>query len=415
MKRFLNILLILICSLTLFVFCKSTTKVNDETVELTPEFILAVQKYDALGEFSEGLAPVGMFNDSFFWGYINTKGEEVIPCKMEADIVGCFSEGLACIVKDRMYSFIDKEGETVFTIDIPDAYVSEEEYGFHLLLKHALPYFKNGECKLRFMDDKVVVIDKAGKQLREEKYKEEVTPEEENGYLHFSDGDGYNKGGLKDDKGNIVIPARYDELIVNAEYGIALAVITEPTEDGLMPDWVVGYVDFKGHDTFPEQLKKAVQRIRKQEEETGPEAFTKAIQKAKWIESKEGFSYPDILGKYEFYDEEVPATYEIYSWQDVVLLSFCGFGVWATEDAYFPVKGSVIAKNSIVADVIYNYKSEIFSGHTTDGRIFYLKRIVGWPGEDIPHPYVLTLVYPKEYQDAVNPLIEIVRKWSNKK
>lgn len=142
-----------------------------------------------------------------------------------------------------------------------------------------------------------------------------------------------------------------------------------------------------------------------------PVAFANALQEAKWIKSEENFKYPDIMQRFEFYDKDVPTTFELYSWKDVIL-SFCFLGAWASSDEFFPVPGNVISQNCIIADLAYNFKSEIFSGHTTDGRIFYLKRIVGWPGEAIPHPYILALIYPPEYQDAVKPLIEIVRKWS---
>ena len=41
-----------LCALCMFSACQQGNVDNNEIVELTPEFILAVQKYDALGEFS---------------------------------------------------------------------------------------------------------------------------------------------------------------------------------------------------------------------------------------------------------------------------------------------------------------------------------------------------------------------------
>ena len=67
---------------------------KDVLVELTPEFIKAIEKYDQLGIFSEGYAAVRKGNK---WGYINTKGEEVIPVNIEAYCVGRFSEGKAFV------------------------------------------------------------------------------------------------------------------------------------------------------------------------------------------------------------------------------------------------------------------------------------------------------------------------------
>ena len=44
--------------------------------------------------FSEGMAAV--CRDDSLWGYIDTEGNEVIPCMYNRH-VGCFTEGLACV------------------------------------------------------------------------------------------------------------------------------------------------------------------------------------------------------------------------------------------------------------------------------------------------------------------------------
>lgn len=67
-----------------------------------------VGKYNTLYPFHEGLAIVGV-NDTY--GYINTKGEEVIPCKY--DYADDFHEGLARVKDDNKYGFIDINGEKV--------------------------------------------------------------------------------------------------------------------------------------------------------------------------------------------------------------------------------------------------------------------------------------------------------------
>ena len=405
-----KIMVFALCILCAFSSCQQGNVNKNEVVELTPEFILSVQKYDALGEFSEGLAPVGLIeDDTQLWGYINTKGEEVIPCKIEAQKVGCFSEGMACIIKDGVYSFIDRDGKDVLHINIPGA-IFDENVSF--VKKEALPSFKNGECGLRFTD-KVIFINKEGKQLREEAVTMDFPESKKVKYKSFSGGDGYNDDGLKDERGNIVIPAIYNEIIGDGESGVFLATLVDKDSEEGEEYPYVGYVDLKGHDTFPVRLKNEIQKYKEPKESKAkdPVAFANALQEAKWIKSEENFKYPDIMQRFEFYDKDVPTTFEIYSCKDVIL-SFCFLGAWASSDEFFPVPGNVISQNCIIADLAYNFKSEIFSGHTTDGRIFYLKRIVGWPGEAIPHPYILALIYPPEYQDAVKPLIEIVRKWS---
>ena len=75
--------------------------------------IKAIEKYDQLGMFSEGYAAV-LKNGK--WGYINTKGEEVIPAAINATCVGRFSEGLAFVLGEDYSDFriINTEGKTVF-------------------------------------------------------------------------------------------------------------------------------------------------------------------------------------------------------------------------------------------------------------------------------------------------------------
>lgn len=388
---------------------------NDE-VEITPEFILAVQKYDALGEFSEGLASVGLFEEdgSQLWGYINTNGEEVIPCKIDALKVGCFSEGMACIIKDGKYSFIDREGNILFTIDSFGANCNEEELSFYVVTKDDLPYFKDGECGLRFIDyDKIVYIDKKGKTLREETRRMDYPEQIDRKYESFSEG--YNKTGLKDKNGDIVIPANYfDAIYGDGDSGVFLAMIADyGSEDDMMPDFYVGYVDLKGNSTFPEQLKKRIQR----QEATSPDSFADALQEAKWIKSNEGFKYPDIMQKTTADMDEYDYPYNIdsYTWGKVQLSFFYGPS-WVAFDAkekLFPTEGSIIVPNTTITDITYTSGNNIYSGYLSDGRIFYLKVVIPIDSNsDLIFAHVLSLAYPKEFQKEVEPLIEIVHNWN---
>lgn len=427
MKRHLISTLYACCLLLYSTACVSEKKNSSSSeknsiVELTPEFILAVQKYDALGEFCEGLAPVGLEKDgNLLWGYINTKGEEIIPCKIKAHSVGCFSEGLACIVieskGETYYSFIDNRGKTVFTIDTPHAEFCGEEFCSLVIEKSNLPYFNGGECGLRFFGiDKVVYINKEGKVLREDTQTKDIQGRNDGKYKLFSEGEGYNSVGLKDDNGNVVIPAKYNEIIVGDNEGsVFLATLADTGgDDGLMPDFYVGYVDLKGSDTFPEQLKKKIQRFKDNEESTSPATFAKALQEAKWIGSEQGFKYPDIMQETKVRVEEY-GYIDSYSWGSVELCSFYGPS-WVTYDAEngnFPAKGSIIIPDSRVKEIKYISKNHnISSGYLTDGRVFYLKYIIPIaPNAGVIHTSVLSLAYPKEFQKEVEPLIEEVRKW----
>ena len=77
-------------------------------VELTPKFIKALEVYDELAPFSEGYAAVKRGGK---WGYINTKGEEIIPCEYEE--ADGFREGCAKVRKGTETSYIKTKGEDV--------------------------------------------------------------------------------------------------------------------------------------------------------------------------------------------------------------------------------------------------------------------------------------------------------------
>ena len=77
-------------------------------VELTPMFIKALEVYDELAPFSEGYAAVKRGGK---WGYINTKGEEIIPCEYEE--ADGFREGCAKVRKGTETSYIKTKGEDV--------------------------------------------------------------------------------------------------------------------------------------------------------------------------------------------------------------------------------------------------------------------------------------------------------------
>ena len=93
---------------------ESTDSGNDKDaiVEITPEFIKALEVYDELAPFSEGYAAVRRGKK---WGYINTKGEEVIACSF--DYADFFSEGLSAVCQDERWGFIDTNGNIVIPME----------------------------------------------------------------------------------------------------------------------------------------------------------------------------------------------------------------------------------------------------------------------------------------------------------
>ena len=65
-------------------------------------------KFDNAWSFNEGFARVQKDGK---WGYINTKGEQAIECKF--DDVWFFSEGLASVQKDGKWGYINTKGEQI--------------------------------------------------------------------------------------------------------------------------------------------------------------------------------------------------------------------------------------------------------------------------------------------------------------
>ena len=102
-------------------------------------------KYNDVTYFQEGLACVE--SDKRKWGFVDEKGNEVIPCKWED--VGFFSEGLA-YVEDANWQkgFIDKTGKIVIPCQWEDA----------------MP-FSHGFTNVKSSDGKWKKINKAGKLL----------------------------------------------------------------------------------------------------------------------------------------------------------------------------------------------------------------------------------------------------------
>lgn len=91
--------------------------------------------------FRDGLAAVQKDEK---WGFINTKGELVIPC--EWDDASCFNDGYARVEENGERGFIDTTGKLVNSFDWDDAYYGE---GYYIAGK----------------DDYLFIYDASGKQV----------------------------------------------------------------------------------------------------------------------------------------------------------------------------------------------------------------------------------------------------------
>ena len=80
------------------------------------------QKYDRVGEFSEGLA---LIEQDEKYGYVDTQGN--IAIAPQYDEAGNFSEGVVAVVLNDKSFFIDAAGNVVITLDGYDAYTNYRE------------------------------------------------------------------------------------------------------------------------------------------------------------------------------------------------------------------------------------------------------------------------------------------------
>lgn len=235
----------------------------DDIVVLTPKFIKAIQGYEEIGVFSEGLAAVKKGGK---WGYINTKGEIVIPITIDTPYgAGRFSEGLAYVVEDvHSFSLIDTKGKIVFRSDEGDGVAIECDH----IENPQLPFYINGKMYV-FSSGYYIVFDNCGNKVDSMGMdKAEKWIQKELGKNNYTstreEGEGENWFvTVKDSKGKIVIPAKYD--YVQESYYYSNGAIKCPNgvflvgyyeENGPAEPRYWGYVDLLGNDTFSDDIKK---------------------------------------------------------------------------------------------------------------------------------------------------------------
>lgn len=290
-------------------FFKSVSE-KDAIVELTPEFIAAIEKYDQLGIFSEGYAAVQKGNK---WGYINTKGEEVIPTNIEAYCVGRFSEGLAFVAygtNNANFSIIDTEGKQIFQGQgyTNDNYDSPES--------HDLPYFLNGKIYVPVLQSKRDVYDKQGNKLetitREAADSicsnsigcpQEVFFEETNCVGEVEERVCRNKYGVKDSVGNLIVAAKYDYIVYDCikdgkwmpclSNGVMLVVLEELDENQYVGGNDTkpikkhyGYANLRGNDTFSESIKQKCQSS-EQKAMDNYKSYLESFEQQQWNDSED--------------------------------------------------------------------------------------------------------------------------------
>ncbi len=249
-------------------------------VKIDKQFTEAVHQYDALYPFSEGMAAVSK-NGKF--GYINTKGELVIPCKFT--FAGPFKDGLACVAEDfdKPIAFVDKDGnvkETKYPFSM-GFYGGTKMASAYLSPDLGSLYFNNGVCTINYEkegeeDFATVYIDKDFKEVAKPTDVAEAAPKNLE-YTIFTEkgkdvyGDEIELKGLKNSKGETVIPAKYNDLQLG-ENGVVLATYyVESAQSHFAPTvpegkTIQGYLDYAGNSTFTEADLVRIEEYKKEQQ-----------------------------------------------------------------------------------------------------------------------------------------------------
>jgi len=187
MKKILSVILAIF--MLAAVFPASVFYTVSAADEITVKEIVSGLKYDYIFPFNDGLAIV-IKNQK--WGYIDKSGKEIIP--LEFDKAQNFKDGLAIVVKNQKCGFIDKSGKIV----IPCEYEYAESFS------EGLAFVSKDVGK----DRKFGFIDKTGKEIIPLIY--DSGSSFSDGLAAVRTGDYENrKEGYIDKTGKIVIPFEY--------------------------------------------------------------------------------------------------------------------------------------------------------------------------------------------------------------
>ncbi|MBR6432447.1 MAG: WG repeat-containing protein, partial [Muribaculaceae bacterium] len=223
-------------------------------------------QYDDVRPFGNKFAAVK--NDGK-WGFVDPSGNVVIPITMEVADVAKFSENRAFIAENMnqpmSYYFIDNKGNRVFggnDLDRNKVIFDTDDENYELNFD-LVPTFNNGECYVPiYGKNGYVVYDPDGNVLRTAS---SLPPREEtkdNGYRIFEID---NKKGVRDPNGNVVVPAKYDDIAEDKNIkdmpiissGVVYVILDNPNEE--RPDFK-GFADFYGNDTFSESVLYRVEQ-----------------------------------------------------------------------------------------------------------------------------------------------------------
>lgn len=246
--------------------------------EITSGFINMLHQFDELYPFSEGLALVKKDNK---FGYINTKGELVIPCQF--GYASDFIDGAAIAAVDsEMPLYILKSDgqitETKYIFYSPTAMGTIGTYCSYLK-KESTHSYKNIYSFESLNSEGKEVTMFINKDLQKVDKPTNISPrvfEKDNMYTVYTSteksiyGDDVELKGLKSNDGKIVIHAKYNYLELG-DNGVALASIFVEDAESHQHQYephgltVYGYIDMDGNSTFTDTDLKKIEAYKQEQ------------------------------------------------------------------------------------------------------------------------------------------------------
>lgn len=184
------------------------------------DVVVIEPQYDSANDFHTALSCVSKNGK---WGFINKKGEEVIPLIYEEISHWIFIEGLACVKKDGAWGAIDKKGNLIIPCLYELVSVCSEGIVFVGKEEKYAAVDQNGILRTDFIYDRVSVY--------------------RNGRAIFTRD---NKNGILDENFNEILPPTYKQIESFFDYGFTLAIQKEQNDS-----YKMGFLDRNGNVIVP--------------------------------------------------------------------------------------------------------------------------------------------------------------------
>ncbi len=228
-------------------------------VRITPEFKAAVAKYDIVQTFHNGYAAVCRDGK---WGYIDSTGNEVIPCFIPRKYDVCTDRQDYGFYRDNGYVRDFGDGMVAVAKEVSGAqqsYDRQLKWGYmdatgRLVVDYIYDEAADFSEGLAFVynDTFCGFIDKTGTRVIDaSRYAADgAIYSFHNGLAYVMKGDDNGaKYGYIDRKGNEVVPCIYDEAHDFAQGLAAVAVYKEDDNDDMFP-YEYSFIDSKGNKLF---------------------------------------------------------------------------------------------------------------------------------------------------------------------